>query len=139
MITPDQFFAHCSPQTQAIASRLRALVMETVPMRIERVYAGWGVLGLLVPDGKRERYFGYINPHPDHATIGFKYGAALDDPHGLLEDENLKWVRFVSVRDAHDPRLPRIAQLTSQAARVALLPKLMREEMRFNHQPYKAK
>ncbi|HQV69147.1 MAG TPA: DUF1801 domain-containing protein [Thermoflexales bacterium] len=130
MISPDQFFAHCSPQTRAIASRLRALVMETVPASVERVYAGWGVLGLLVPDGKRERYFAYINPHPAHATIGFHYGAALNDPRGLLEDENLKWVRFISVRDANDPRLPHIAELIAQAAQVALLPKLLREELR---------
>ena len=128
-MSPEEFFAFCSPQTQAIASRLRALVMETVPTRIERVYAGWGVLGLLVPDGKRPRYFAYVNPHPDHATIGFKYGAALHDRHGLLEDENLKWVRFVSVRDPNDPRLPHIGELIAQAARVALLPKLMREEL----------
>jgi hypothetical protein len=115
------------------------LVKETAPASVERVYAGWGVLGLLVPDGSRERYFAYINPHPDHATIGFKYGAALNDPRGLLEDENLKWVRFISVRDANDERLPHIAELITQAARVALLPKLMREELRFNRQLDKTK
>lgn len=128
--SPDAFVNEWSARTREIADVLRALIKRSVPDVVERAHPGWRILGYRARRGGREAHFAYIGPHADFATLGFEYGAVLDDPHHLLEDENLKQVRFITVRAPDDPRLPLIADMIRQAADVALLPKAMRDMMR---------
>ena len=43
--------------------------------------------------------FGYVNAFHAHVNVGFFYGAALDDPAGLLEGTG-KALRHVKLRDS---------------------------------------
>lgn len=128
--TPEAFLNDWPPRTRAIADVLRALINRVVPDVVEKVHPGWGILGYRVRRGGRDAHFAYIGPHADFATIGFGYGAWLDDPHRVLEDENLKRVRFITVRSPDDARLGLIGEMIRQAADVALLPRAMRDMMR---------
>jgi hypothetical protein len=127
-ITPEKFLAAQSSETQEIANAIRAFIKQTIPDVIERVYVGWGVLGYRVKREKHEAYFAYINPHEDFATIGFEWGAALDDLDGMLENENLKQVRFITFRsvEAISEMDSKLRALILQAADVALLPHELR-------------
>ncbi len=130
-MTVDEYLAPFSPQVRAIAQALRRRVKQVVPDVEERVYSGWHVIGYHVQQGKRSAYMGYLNAHEHFMTIGFKYGAHLPDPANLLEDENLKLVRFVTIRRVEDADNPALTSLIKQAADIALLPKMMRESLRF--------
>ena len=55
--------------------------------------------------------FGYVGAYRAHANVGFFYGAALDDPSGLLQGEG-KRMRHVKLRPA---------QPTDPAALIALI------------------
>jgi hypothetical protein len=128
-ITPEKFLAAQSSETQHIANAIRAFIKRTIPDVIERVYVGWGVIGYRVRREKREAYIAYINPHEDFATIGFEYGAALDDPDGLLENENLKQVRFITFRSVNEiaKKASALHALILQAVDVAFMPKQLRD------------
>jgi len=128
-LTPTLFLSRHSREVRALANALRRLVKQVVPEVNERVYPGWNILGCRVRAGKREVYFAYISPHPEYVTIGFRYGAILADPAALLENENLKQVRFVSIRRPAQIRRPALAALIREAAEAARLPKPMREWM----------
>lgn len=128
-MTPAMFLSRHSREVRDLANALRRLVKQVVPEVNERVYPGWNILGYRVRAGKREVYFAYVSPHPDHVTIGFRYGAILNDPAALLENENLKQVRFVSIRRPAQVRRKALAALIRQAAEAAWLPRPMRDWM----------
>jgi hypothetical protein len=130
-MTVDEYLAPFSPQVRALAHALRRRVKRVVPDVEEQVYSGWRVIGYHAHQGKRSAYMGYLNAHENFMTIGFKYGALLPDPTRLLEDENLKQVRFVTIRRMQDVDNLALASLIEQAADVALLPKVMRDGLRF--------
>jgi hypothetical protein len=130
-MTVEDYLAQVTPQVQALIQALRKRVRQVLPDVEERVYSGWQIIGFRVHRGKRGAHMGYVAAHPDFATIGFKYGARLPDPTQLLEDENLKQVRFVTIRHVQDADNPALASLIEQAADIALLPKAMRDSLRF--------
>ena len=133
-MTVDEYLAPFSPQVQTLAHALRQRVQQILPMVEERPYAGWQIIGLRVhhcaPLAKRSAQMGYLNAHENFMTIGFQFGALLPDPTQLLENENLKRVRFVTIRYLNDIQNPALANLIEQAADVALMPKAMRDSLR---------
>lgn len=127
--TPALFLRHHARKVRDLANALRRLVQQVEPEVDEQVYRGWNLLGYRVRVEQRQVYFAYISPHLDHVTIGFRYGAVLTDPEGLLENENLKQVRFVSIRHPAQVRRVALAALIREAAEAARLPRPMREWM----------
>jgi hypothetical protein len=126
MTTPEQFLARFPPEVQYLGDLLRAHVKSTLPDALEQYYTGWNVIGFKVRAGARTVYFGYVNAHKDHATLGFTYGYLLDDPHALLQNENLKRVRFLVLRAPEDLRAEPFTALIRQAAEIALMPSGLR-------------
>ena len=52
--------------------------------------------------------------HRDHVNLGFYYGAALEDPEGLLEGTGKK-LRHVKVRDVEGTREAALRDLVERA------------------------
>jgi hypothetical protein len=60
--------------------------------------------------------FGYVDAFRAHANVGFFYGAALDDPAGLLEGAG-KRVRHVKLRWAREVNDAALSELIAAAYR----------------------
>ena len=60
--------------------------------------------------------FGYVDAFRDHANVGFFFGAALDDPAGLLEGTG-KRVRHVKLRWAQQVNEAALGELILAAYR----------------------
>jgi DNA transformation protein len=87
--SPEQILEGHSSEIQALAHRLRELVLETAPNATEAGYPGWRLIGYRAP-----HYFCFIAPRAEHVRLGFEHGHRLSDPHGVLEPMG-KQVRFV--------------------------------------------
>lgn len=94
----------------ATVTMLVELLRETLPEHTEHIHHGapWFYV--------RGRPVAYVAAYSEHANLGFRYGAELEDPDGLLEGTG-KSMRHVKV---HGPRaIPRtqLVRLIEQAAR----------------------
>jgi hypothetical protein len=60
--------------------------------------------------------FGYVNAFRAHVNVGFFFGAALDDPAGLLEGTG-KRMRHVKLRRGQDANVAALGELIAAAYR----------------------
>jgi hypothetical protein len=60
--------------------------------------------------------FGYVNAFRAHVNVGFFYGAALDDPAGLLEGTG-KRIRHVKLRWGQQVNAAALSELVAAAYR----------------------
>jgi len=60
--------------------------------------------------------FAYVNAFKNHVNVGFFYGAALDDPHGLLEGSG-KRMRHVKLSPGREPADAALGALITAAYR----------------------
>ncbi|HEV8364877.1 MAG TPA: DUF1801 domain-containing protein [Gemmatimonadaceae bacterium] len=91
-------------RVRRISEQLRKLVTRTIPTATEHAYPGWKAIGYRDPHAG---YFAGIFPQLDHVRLLFEHGAALEDPDGLLEGENVRQVRWIVLR--YGAPLPRAA------------------------------
>ena len=124
-IPPDLFLAGYAPEIRAIADRLRAVVKRAAPDSIERVRAGWRLIGYDVPVGKRSRYFAFVAPEPEHVHLGFEYGVWMSDPDSLLRGAHLdlRKVRYVTYEPGDPIPEASLVEYTEEAARLATSPR----------------
>ena len=122
-IPPELFLSGYPIEIRDIAERLRTVVREAVPEAIERVRTGWRLIGYDVPVGRRTRYFAFVVPEPEHAHLGFEYGAWMTDPNGLLRGAHLdlKKVRFVTFEPGDPIPTDALVRYTREAAVLAAL------------------
>ena len=122
-IPPELFLSGYSTEIRDLAERLRSVVREAVPEAIERVRIGWRLIGYDVPVGRRTRYFAFVAPEPEHAHLGFEYGAWMTDPDGLLLGAHLKLkkVRFVTYKPGDPIPTDELVRYTREAAALATL------------------
>ncbi len=126
-MTPDEFVRNYSPPQQELVNALRALVKEIVPESIEGVRTGWNLLGYRIPvrgsprrgTNAKSLYWGWIGADGDHAHLGFEYGILLHDPKKLLGGDDLKQVRFLTIRHVREIRKREFAKLIRQAVEIA--------------------
>lgn len=97
-----------------IVKRLRNLVMDCLPLAIEKPYYGLGV-----PYYSRHRQICYIfpssalygaedNKHEKNVAFGFCQGNKMSNENGVLKDEGRKQVRvmyFKSIREINDDQM----------------------------------
>jgi len=97
--------------------------MAAAPDAIERVRAGWRLIGYDVPVGRRTRYFAWVWPEIEHVHLGFQYGIWMTDPERLLygAELNLRKVRYFTFSPAD--RIPTgvVASYVEEAASLAVL------------------
>ena len=122
-IPPELFLSGYPTEIREIADRLRSVVRKAVPEAIERVRTGRRLIGYDVPVGHRTRYFAFVAPEPEHAHLGFEYGAWMTDPDGLLLGAHLdlKKVRFVTYEPGDPIRTDALVRYTRAAAALAAL------------------
>lgn len=82
-----------------------------VPTASERVYPGWRGLGYR---DEQAGYFCGLFPREDHVRLLFEHGAALPDPHHLLEGST-RQTRYVTLRHAADLQRRGLQQLVHAA------------------------
>ena len=124
--SPEEFLERFLPQTQSIASDLRVLIKEAVPESIEKVIAGWGVIGYHIKHSHCELYYSFIQPRKDAVWIGWKYGILLPDPDNMLEGKHLKQTRFYTIRSTDDIDADLLKAQTREGAALAVMPWSMR-------------
>jgi hypothetical protein len=121
---PVEAFLDSYPEPiRRAAERLRQLVRQAQPDAIERVRAGWRIIGYDVPVGRRTRYFAWIGPEPKHVHIGFQHGVLMADPRRRLRGAHLrlKNVRYLTFTSADQIDDREIAAFVREAARINTL------------------
>ena len=107
---------------QAIAQRLRSIVVAAEPTVVERVRAGWRLIGYDLPIARRNVYFAWIAPEAAHVHLGFPVGWAMRDPLGELQGAGItKRARWLTFREGDRMDPERCAALVSEAATVATM------------------
>lgn len=96
-----------------------------MPEAVERVRAGWGIIGYDVPIGRRcTAFFAWIMPQREHVHLGFPRGVLLRDPDAILEGAGvMKLGRWVTARRAQDIDIARFTALVLEAAAIAGIPR----------------
>lgn len=107
----DAFVADQEGVLGELAGLLVDLVRKTVPSAEERIHHGAPWFRV---DGT---WLGYVAVHARHVNLGFRYGALLDDPDGLLEGTG-KQMRHVKVSDPDDVPVDALAGLIERAAKL---------------------
>jgi hypothetical protein len=119
-IPPEALLADFSPGPVAIAERLRTIVTDLAPDAIERVRAGWRLIGYDLPRRRGTTFFAWIWPQPEHVHLGFPLGIVMNDPAGMLEGAGItkqaRWLTFASVDDIDEAAA---RSLIVEAVRVA--------------------
>ena len=120
-IPSEVFLARYAPEIREIAERLREVVRKAVPDAVERVRAGWRLIGYDIPVGRRTRYFAFVAPEPEHVHLGFEYGIWMTDPDGLLLGAHLdlRKVRFVTYEPGDELPDEALVRYTREAADLA--------------------
>ncbi len=124
-IPVEAFLAPYPAAIREHAATLRAIVRRAVPDAMERVRPGWLLIGYDLPIGRRTAYFAYIAPEPIHIHLGFEHGAAMADPHHVLEGAHLKLKKVRFLTFGPDETIPAdlCVELVREGARVAALPR----------------
>lgn len=73
----EAFLDSYPPPVRILAAELRTLVRSAEPDLIERVRAGWALIGYDVPTGRSKRYVGFIAPEREHIHLGFEVGTLM--------------------------------------------------------------
>jgi hypothetical protein len=128
-IPPEAFLADYPDGIRATAEALRAVVRRAVPDAVERVRAGWRLIGYDVPAGRGRRYFAFVAPEPGHVHLGFEYGAWMADPDRVLEGAHLRLrkVRYLTFGPRQPVHAHQLEALTREAALVAAMSPAERE------------
>lgn len=120
-IPPEAFLAGYPDPIRAAAEALRAVVRQATPDAIERVRAGWRLIGYDLPVGRRWVYFAWIAPEPIHIHLGFQHGIFMTDSARMLEGAHLrlKKVRYTTFQPGEAVPEADLIDLTRDAARLA--------------------
>lgn len=88
-----------------IATALRKLILELDPKSVEVIYLGYNSSSFGVGPKKNSEAYAYVMPHTKHVNLGFYFGAALPDPHNLLEGagKNLRHIKIKTLEMVSDP------------------------------------
>lgn len=125
IVRPEQLLADYPDEIRDLAERLRQVVRDAVPDAIERVRAGWRLIGydVPVPPARRARYFAYVAPEPEHVHLGFEYGIWMSDPDGILHgaELGLRQVRYLTYLPGDAIPAERILPHVREAADIAAL------------------
>ena len=109
-ITPVHILIAYSPRVQALATRLRDLVRETVPDPAEGAYPIWRGIGYRHPESG---YFCGVLPQEDCGRLVLEYGALLADPDDLLKG-NGKQTHYVHISREREIRVLSLKRLSGR-------------------------
>ncbi|MEM8750355.1 MAG: hypothetical protein AAGF28_08635 [Pseudomonadota bacterium] len=108
--TWNDVFGDCPDAITAIAGALRALVVGLHPDTVEVPRKGDRAVSFGFGEKKMSESYCYLMPQKDRVNLGFWWGAAVDDPNGLLEGMGKK-LRHMKVFDLQTAQSAKVAQL----------------------------
>jgi len=122
--TFEEVIGDSSPEVQAIARRLRQLIIEIYPEVIEVPWPKQGIAGYGVGQKKMSEHFCYIGTQSNRVNLGFFYGADLTDQERLLEGtgKKLRHVKVKSMEQAEQAFVRELLELSIQERVSALWP-----------------
>ena len=110
-----------SPEVQKLSLALRDKVLSLAPGLAEKPYTGWQNIVYNVEGNPRNIVLA-INPLRSYVNLNFGNARELDDPGNLLSGTG-KSILHATIRTLEDVENPRLADLISQAARMAQIKK----------------
>ena len=126
-IPPEALLADYPPPHRELAQRLREIVTGAVPEAIERVRAGWRLIGYDLPVKRRTVFFAWVWVEPEHVHLGFPRGIDMDDADEVMSGRGItKLARWLTYEPGDTIDEPLATRLVQEAARVAPLPRLGR-------------
>jgi hypothetical protein len=121
VMTPEQFLSGYPVEVQILATELRTLIKNTIPVQEERVAFGWRLIGYRVANQQKTVYVCAIVPKEDRADLYFENGVLMNDPeHRLQAGANMKQVRYVPLRTVAEIVPEALAPLLHEAVRVSI-------------------
>lgn len=101
-----EFIAKYSPEIQGQAHAVLAKMRERLPNAVEMVYDSYNALvcGFSPTEKPSEAVFSIVL-YPRYIAICFIQGAAMPDPHGILQGKGnqVRWIRLSSPADLDRP------------------------------------
>jgi hypothetical protein len=93
--------ADCSPEVRRLALALRELVLTEAPEAEELLYSVYAEVIVFKLPGRKRGAFCNIASYSHHVNLVFYYGAALSDPHRVLQGsgKKMRHIRFDSPND----------------------------------------
>ncbi len=124
-IPPEALLERYPEPMRRIAEELRSIVRETLPDAVERVRAGWLLIGYDVPvGGRRTAFCCFVTPESKHVHLGFKHGVFMRDDEGVLAGRGVtREARWLTFREGDPIPRERLEGLLLEGARVARLSK----------------
>jgi hypothetical protein len=119
---PDliKFLKPYDREIQALALKVRALVLEEMAPCYENIYDAYSAvaIGYGFSDRLGDGVF-HVAVYTKHVNLGFNDGATLDDPLGILEGKGNQ-IRHISIKTPADLARPEIRAYMQRARKVAL-------------------
>src|SRR2546425_3975771 len=107
----EEFLSNYPDQIRKITKELRHMARKAMPRAHEFLY--YDAINYSLSDSPLERIC-YISPAQSQVTLGFLFGAHLDDPHHLLQGIG-KRARHVKIRTLKEARNPALKELVKAA------------------------
>ena len=107
-------------EIQALALKVRALVLEEMAPCYENIYDAYSAvaIGYGFSDRLRDGVF-HVAVDTKHVNLGFNDGATLDDPLGILEGKGNQ-IRHISIKTPADLARPEIRAYVRRARKTAI-------------------
>src|SRR6267143_4770767 len=107
-------------EIQALALKLRALVLEEMAPCHENIYDAYSAvaIGYGFSDRLRDGVF-HIAVYTKHVNLGFNDGATLDDPLGILQGAG-NHIRHITIKTPENIKRPEIRAYIRRARKKAL-------------------
>ncbi len=107
----EEFLSNYPDQVQSIIRELRGIVRKAMSKSHESLY--YDAINYSISDSPLDRIC-YISPVRGRATLGFLFGAKLDDRYHLLQGIG-KRARHIKVRTLEEARNPALKELAKAA------------------------
>jgi hypothetical protein len=107
----EEFLSSYSGEIRAIIGELRKIARNAMPGAHEFLY--YDAVNYSLNDSPLGRIC-YISPMQTGVTLGFLFGARLDDKHGMLEG-NGKRARHIKIRTLAEAKNPALKELLKAA------------------------
>lgn len=121
-VPPELLLEGYPDPTRDVAQQLRAVVRRHMPDAVERVRAGWSVIGYDVKRGRRSAFFAWVMPQFEHVHLGFPYGVFMADPDRRMDGAGItKRARWLTFEPGERVDAAGLKELIHEAARVSLM------------------
>jgi hypothetical protein len=115
-----KFLKPYDPAVQDLALKLRRLVLDEMGPCYENIYDAYSAVAIGYGFSSRLRDgVCHVAVYSEHVNLGFNFGSALPDPHGMLEGSG-KQIRHIKIRNEGDLANPQVASYLRAACKMLI-------------------